>query len=1339
MKKLLLFFISLVWVSFTLAQSGTWVVYNTSNSDLPSDKIESLGFEGTDTWVGTYDGGVAEFDGANWTVYNSSNSSLPIDRVLSIAINGNDKWFGTTWGLANLDATDTWTVYHTGDGLPHEYVSALLFDGSGDLLVGTGGGGLAKYDLAGDAWTTLLAGQNVTDIDIDSDGDLWVATYANGVYYLEPDGTELGHYTTSNSDLPHNRVLSIAIDGSDNKWIGCHWLGIGKLADDNSTWTLYKESNSDLPDNKVNSIDVDTNDDVWFATDGGLAVFDGSDWTIYDTGTSTMPSDLVEVIRITSGGDEWAGTWGGGLAEHDILGDDLGITAISAPASGVGLTATEDVTVTITNFGNNSQNNFDVSFSVDGGAATTETVAGPIAAGATLDYTFTAQADLSAYATFSIEASTELVGDEDNSNDPETVSVTNTPPAPTFTGASQDGYDIDLSWDAWGGSAIDNFKVYRDGVEIGTAAAGAMGYTDSDGFTPGTTYEYYITVIKGSLESASSDDTLSVTYQYHTCTPDLSAVTDEHIDDVTFGGIDNENTGTYISATDGYSDYTDIYAEFIRDETYTLEVTFEDNTSPNSDPYGIWVDWNGNGVFEEASDTTITGNLNFAPGTTEITKSHDLTVPAGAASTALLRIMHINSGTVDPCLVQNVVGEVEDYSLTIFDAPTSTYYDFDGGNPADPTYTIYFQQAQLNGNNLQPYDELAVYDNDTLVGAMQLTQVCTDDNWDENVLIAFQTISETGDGYTPGQDMIFKAYDHSAGEEHTLNGITYLDPAGDAWTSSVFPSGDGEYSIVEAGFYETYFDFTGGDSSDSTWTIYIWDAEIDGVNIEQNDEIAIFDGTKMVGHLKLLVAFNENSEDHELTAYQTLIDGSAGYTSGNPVVYKLWDYSAGEEVIYYTLDVHEENVGTDYMDEIFPTNDGEVSYHEIDATSTASIDTQTILLQAGYQFASTYINPFDPQDYDEIIDEVLGAGTLRFVRNTGGDMLQKIGSTWVNGIGDWVTIEGYLYRMYSADTVTVNGSAVDPDATDIEIVAGYQFISYLRNAAQDAETSFGNDEDGGAGTYDDLLDGDTEFIRDSDGNILHQIGATWINGIGNLEPGEGYLVKRDAAAPTITFQYPDNAKSLVNSGLKLQPQHFIFEGGNAADPVYTLYIEPGQNVNIGDEVAAFANGNMVGSTVIRSENAFTNAIAAFSTLNSGKGYEPGDELTLKRWDKESGQLSSVAYQMSHAYEAAYTGYTYPDGDGVYSIVKAGIAPDAPEKEAAFNLDVYPNPADNNVHINSSITIDEVRIMNPIGQTIKHVTVADKNLTIDLSALKEGLYLIEVISGDETTVKKLVVR
>ena len=77
----------------------------------------------------TEEGGLAEFDGTNWTIYNTSNSGLPDDIINSFTIDSRGNiWIGTGSGLAKFDGTD-WTVFNTSNSsLPDNNVRSLAID-----------------------------------------------------------------------------------------------------------------------------------------------------------------------------------------------------------------------------------------------------------------------------------------------------------------------------------------------------------------------------------------------------------------------------------------------------------------------------------------------------------------------------------------------------------------------------------------------------------------------------------------------------------------------------------------------------------------------------------------------------------------------------------------------------------------------------------------------------------------------------------------------------------------------------------------------------------------------------------------------------------------------------------------------------------------------------------------------------------------------------------------------------------------------------------------------------------------------------------------------------------
>ncbi len=105
---------------------------------------------------------------------------------------------------------------------------------------------------------------------------------------------------------------------------------------------------------------------------------------------------------------------------------DAGITAMTAPSNdgGCSLTATENITVTIFNYGGNPISNFEVTYTI-GENTVTETVTEAVAPSSSLDYTFTQQADLSALGFYNITAAVNVTGDEVADNNEFSKDVTN--------------------------------------------------------------------------------------------------------------------------------------------------------------------------------------------------------------------------------------------------------------------------------------------------------------------------------------------------------------------------------------------------------------------------------------------------------------------------------------------------------------------------------------------------------------------------------------------------------------------------------------------------------------------------------------------------------------------------------------------------------------------------------------------------------------------------------------------------------------------------------------------------------------------------------------------------
>jgi len=290
----------------------------------------------------------------------------------------------------------------------------------------------------------------------------------------------------------------------------------------------------------------------------------------------------------------------------------------------------------------------------------------------------------------------------------------------------------------------------------------------------------------------------------------------------------------------------------------------------------------------------------------------------------------------------------------------------------------------------------------------------------------------------------------------------------------------------------THFAFEGGNPADPVWTIYLSEATLDGVALQPSDEIAIFDGSVMVGAFKLTEVLTPgNWSNNFVTAFRTLTNG-IGYTPGHTYTFKAWDASAQLEVSNPAVTLLNP-YGDAYTGTTFPDGDGIYSIANLLYATTVS---QTINLNTGFQFISSHVIPTNPL-MTVVMADILN-NNLAFVRNSTGSMLRKVGPNWVNNIGNWAVAEGYLVKMNAPDDITIQGTAVDP-VSPINLNTGFQFVSYYPATSIDALAAFAS-----------IINNNLSFIRSSSGAMLRKIGPNWVNGIGNANPGEGYLIKMNA-------------------------------------------------------------------------------------------------------------------------------------------------------------------------------------------------------------------------------------
>jgi signal transduction histidine kinase/ligand-binding sensor domain-containing protein/DNA-binding response OmpR family regulator len=217
-------------------QKGTYdrFVHDPANlGSIPGNVVVDLAMDQNGhLWVGTYLNGLSRFDGKKFTRYMpeaDNPNSLSDVNVWKIHIDRKNRvWVGTLRGGLSLwdremDHFLRFPVAGEAFHMNNQYISSFAEDMEGNLWVGGGYGidvinvekGYHRYHSS--ALDSGLAGNNVTELLLDSTGLIWITT-SQGLSYYDPKQQRF-HSFSVKEGLPTNNLVSILEDDDRNFWL----------------------------------------------------------------------------------------------------------------------------------------------------------------------------------------------------------------------------------------------------------------------------------------------------------------------------------------------------------------------------------------------------------------------------------------------------------------------------------------------------------------------------------------------------------------------------------------------------------------------------------------------------------------------------------------------------------------------------------------------------------------------------------------------------------------------------------------------------------------------------------------------------------------------------------------------------------------------------------------------------------------------------------------------------------------------------------------------------------------------------------------------------------------
>lgn len=297
---------------------GLWIGTEAGVSYLDSDGFQSYSdenglssnlvnhlmrdYEGN-IWMGTYGGGVDLLVGFKFMQYNV-NDGLLSNMITSIAETSDGSiWISTYGGGLGKLVDNKITSYTVSDGLAESRVYTLMTDRNDRMWIGTRNGlsMIENGQFRKPPLQDTLIHPIVRDIFEDRSGDIWIGTYGGGLGQYR-NGRLVRHLTIENG-LPDNIVMNVLQDGAGRIWAGTY--GGVAIIDGDSIRVLTTEDG--LTQNTVLTLHYDSRGWIWVGTFAGMTLI-RDDETIAYNEASGFPNPVCYVITEDQYGYIWVGT-----------------------------------------------------------------------------------------------------------------------------------------------------------------------------------------------------------------------------------------------------------------------------------------------------------------------------------------------------------------------------------------------------------------------------------------------------------------------------------------------------------------------------------------------------------------------------------------------------------------------------------------------------------------------------------------------------------------------------------------------------------------------------------------------------------------------------------------------------------------------------------------------------------------------------------------------------------------------------------------------------------------------------------------------------------------------
>lgn len=287
-------------------------------------------------WLGTMNG-VTKFDGYSFKSYQHNQfdtTSLSNNAVWQLELDSAGTiWVGTSGGLNRYDHySETFVSYRHNDSVANSITNNTIYALEIDLLnriwAGSVYEGLNLYDEETDGFNAFLEDSiienslihnSIRSMHVDAKGIVWIGT-SSGLSRYDPVRKKFKNFVpnSDSNSLSGANITCIQSDKDGNIWIGTHQSGLNKYIPETGKFELFIKGEDELSlhTNRIKDIYIDSKNRIWIATVNGLSLFDETNGTFTKiqndpSNNNSLIHNQVNRIFEDKRGNMWFGTYAG--------------------------------------------------------------------------------------------------------------------------------------------------------------------------------------------------------------------------------------------------------------------------------------------------------------------------------------------------------------------------------------------------------------------------------------------------------------------------------------------------------------------------------------------------------------------------------------------------------------------------------------------------------------------------------------------------------------------------------------------------------------------------------------------------------------------------------------------------------------------------------------------------------------------------------------------------------------------------------------------------------------------------------------------------------------------